>query len=271
MDIEEIEVSILLEAIHQRWGHDFRQYAKASLYRRIRSCLEDCGLKNISEMVPHIIHDRKFFDSFLNGLTVNVTEFFRDPDFFKILRRDVIPYLNTFHHIKIWSVGVSTGQEIYSLAILLKEEDIYEKCLLYATDFNDSVLDIARRGIYQAQDIQASTRNYLKAGGKKSFTDYVHADYESVAISNSLKKNIVFANHNIATDSVFGEMNLVLCRNVLIYFNNDLQNTALQLFDKSLTSNGFLCLGPKESINFSEIKGSYSAVSEKLRIFQKKR
>lgn len=270
MDIEEIEVKILLETIYQRWGHDFRQYAKASLYRRIRICLKNSGLSSISEMVPHIIHDRTFFDSFLNALTVNVTEFFRDPGFFKILRKDVIPYLNTFHHIKVWSVGVSTGQEIYSLAILLKEEGIYDKCLLYATDFNDSVLDTAKKGIYSPQDIQTSTQNYQKAGGKKSFTDYFQVAYESVAISNSLKKNIVFANHNIATDSVFGEMNLVLCRNVLIYFNQDLQDRALELFDNSLTSNGFLCLGDKESINFSQIRGSYSGVSEKFRVFKKK-
>ncbi len=270
MDIEEIEIEILLEAIRLRYGYDFRQYAKASLHRRIRKCLEACGMQKISEMIPNVIHDPVFFNTFLHDLTVNVTEMFRDPLFFKTLRETIIPYLKTFQFIKIWSVGVSTGEEVYSLAILLKEEGLYDKALIYATDFNNTVLDVAKRGIYSNEVIQNSTKGYQESGGKTSFGNYYHADYDSVILDQSLKKNIVFANHNIVTDSIFGEMHLILCRNVLIYFNKDLQERAFSLFDSSLCNNGFLCLGSKESLKFSSIAKEYQQVDENQKIFQKK-
>lgn len=270
MDNEDIEIKILMEAVHLKHGYDFRQYAGASLTRRVKKYLSDTGLNHISEMIPLIIHDKAFFNSFLHNLSVNVTEMFRDPLFFLSLRKKVVPYLNTFPFIKVWSVGVSTGEEVYSLAIMLKEEGLYEKSLIYATDFNDTVLEAAQKGIYSADNIKNSTSNYQKAGGKKSFGTYYHADYNSVIIDRSLKKNIVFANHNLATDSVFGEMNLILCRNVLIYFNRDLQERVLELFQTSLRPHGFLCLGSKETIDFSNIVDSFVPIAKKQKIFQKK-
>lgn len=269
MDTEDIEIALLIEAIRLKYGYDFRQYANASLYRRIQKCLEDSGLRNISDMVPRIVHDREFFKTFLNSLSVNVTEMFRDPTSFQVMREQLVPYLETFPFLKIWSVGVSTGEEVYSLAILLKEEGLYDKSLIYATDFNDTVLETARKGIYSAEDIKKSTRNYQESGGKTSFSKYYHADYNSVILKGSLKENIVFANHNIVTDSVFGEMNLILCRNVLIYFNKELQERAFSLFDASLGNRGFLCLGSKESLQFSSLAGSYDIIDGKQKIYQK--
>jgi len=270
MDNEELEIMVLLKAVRLKYGYDFSQYAGASLTRRLKKCLADSGHKYISEMIPHIIYNKAFFDTFLNNLSVNVTEMFRDPLFFLSLRKKVVPYLNTYPFIKIWSVGVSTGEEVYSLAILLKEEGLYEKCLIYATDFNDTVLETAQKGIYSEENINKSNLNYQKAGGKKSFASYYHADYNSVILNRSLKKNMVFANHNLATDSVFGEMNLILCRNVMIYFNKDLQDRVLTLFNHSLRTHGFLCLGSKESLNFSCIVDFFKPVVKKHRIYQKK-
>ncbi|MCP3943716.1 MAG: protein-glutamate O-methyltransferase CheR [Desulfobacteraceae bacterium] len=270
MDNQDIEIKVLMEAVHLKHGYDFRQYAGASLTRRVKKCLADTGLNNISDMIPLVIHDKAFFNSFLHNLSVNVTEMFRDPQFFLSLREKIVPYLKTFPFIKVWSVGVSTGEEVYSLVIVLKEEGLYEKSLIYATDFNDSVLESAQKGIYSIDNIKTSTLNYQKSGGKKSFGTYYHADYNSVIIDRSLKKNIVFANHNLATDSVFGEMNLILCRNVLIYFNKDLQERVLELFKNSLRAYGFLCLGSKETINFSGIVDSFVPIVKKQKIFQKK-
>ncbi len=267
-DKEDIEIKILLEAVRLRHGYDFRQYAAASLARRIRKCLSDSGLSRISDMIPLIIHDKDFFQGFLHNLSVNVTQMFRDPNFFLTLRRKIVPYLDTFPFIKIWSVGVASGEEVYSLAIILKEEGVYKKALIYATDFNDTVLNRAQKGIYSADSIQTSTVNYQKAGGKTSFAEYYHADYDSVILDRSLKKNIVFANHNLATDSVFGEMNLILCRNVLIYFNKDLQDRVLELLRASLRPHGFLCLGTRESVEFSRVAHDFEPVDKTQRIFQ---
>ena len=270
MDNEEIEIKVLLEAIQLKYGYDFRQYAGASLTRRIKKGLAETSLEKISDMVPHIIHDKSFFNSFLLNLSVNVTEMFRDPLFFSSFRKKVVPYLKTFPFIKVWSVGTSTGEEVYSLSIILKEEGLYEKSLIYATDFNDTALEKAKKGIYSNEDIKKSTLNYQKAGGKNSFASYYHSDDSSVIFDKSLKKNIVFANHNLVTDNVFGEMNLIFCRNVLIYFNKDLQDRVLSLFEESLRNNGFLCLGSRESIKFSSIADSFVPICTKHRIFQKK-
>ncbi|MBA4367958.1 MAG: chemotaxis protein CheR [Desulfobacterium sp.] len=270
MDNEDIEIKVLLEAVRLKYGYDFTQYASASVSRRVKKALSESGLEKISEMIPRIIYDRKFFNSFVRNLSINVTEMFRDPLFYCELRERVIPYLQTFPHIKIWSAGVSSGEEVYSLAILLKEEGLYDRSMVYATDFNDIVLESAEKGIYPADNIQKSTKNYQKAGGRESFGKYYHADYGSAIFDRSLKKNIVFANHNLVTDSGFGEMNLILCRNVMIYFNLELQNHVFQLFDSSLCNNGFLCLGSKETIDLSVIADAYMPVSKKHRIYQKK-
>ncbi len=270
IDNEEIEIKLLIEAIRLKYGYNFSQYSPASLTRRIKKGLSETGMKRISEMIPPIIYDGTFFDSFVLNLSVNVSEMFRDPLFFLSLRKKVVPYLKTFPHIKIWSAGVSSGEEVYSLAILLKEENLYEKSSIYATDFNTAVLETAKKGIYPADDIKKSTKNYQKSGGKESFGNYYLADYGSAIFDRSLKENIVFANHNLVTDGVFGEMNLILCRNVLIYFNEKLQNRVFKLFYDSLRQNGFLCLGSKETINFSDIAEYFVPVVKDLKIYQKK-
>lgn len=270
MDNEDIEIMLLLEAIKSKYGYDFSQYAKASLGRRIRKGLSESGLNRISELIPQILYDDNFFHTFARNLSVNVTEMFRDPQFYLTFRDKVIPYLKTYPFIRVWSAGASTGEEVYSIAIILKEEGLYDNSLIYATDFNDVVLEKAEKGIYSADTIKKSTQNYQKSGGKESFSSYYHADYNSVIFERSLKENIVFANHNLVTDSVFGEMNLILCRNVMIYFNADLQNKVFNLFNQSLRQNGFLCLGSKESIDFSDITENYKPISKRQRIFQKK-
>lgn len=271
MDNEELEINLLLETMLQKYGYDFREYARASLTRRIHKGLEETNCTKISELIPEIIHNKEFFKKFVSHLSIHVTEMFRDPTFFKALREVVVPYLTTFPFIKIWSAGVSTGEEVYSLAILLKEEGLYDKSRIYATDFNDAVLEKAKRGIYPAELIKNSTRNYQASGGKKSFGNYYYAEYDSAIFDRSLQENIVFANHNIVTDSVFGEMNLILCRNVLIYFDSKLQNRVLQLFFDSLRPNGFLCLGSKETIDFSVVKEHFIHLTKRQKIFQKKR
>ncbi len=271
MDNEELEIKLLLEAMLQKYGYDFREYARASLTRRIHKGLEETNYTRISEIIPEIIYNKEFFKKFVSHLSIHVTEMFRDPTFFKALREVVVPYLTTFPFIKIWSAGVSTGEEVYSLAILLKEEGLYDKTRIYATDFNDAVLEKAKKGIYPAELIKKSTRNYQASGGKKSFGNYYYAEYDSAIFDSSLQENIVFANHNIVTDSVFGEMNLILCRNVLIYFDSKLQNRVLQLFFDSLRPNGFLCLGSKETIDFSVVKEHFIHLTKRQKIFQKKR
>ncbi|SLM28317.1 MCP methyltransferase, CheR-type [Desulfamplus magnetovallimortis] len=271
MENEDIEIKLVLKAIQLKHGYDFSNYATASMKRRLKKNLEEAGLKTMSEMIPLIIYDKEFFNLFLHNLSVNVTEMFRDPPFFLSIRRQVIPYLKTYPFIKIWAAGSSTGEEVYSLAILLKEEGISEKCIIYATDFNENVLEIARKGIYPAQDIRKHTTNYQQAGGKESFVSYYHADYNSVIFDNSLKNNIVFANHNLVTDGVFGEMNIIICRNVLIYFNKKLQDQVLYLFNESLRINGFLCLGSRETLDFSPNASLYIPVNKNLKIYQKKK
>lgn len=269
MDIEEVEIDLVIEAILKCYGYDFRDYARASLGRRIRKGLEEAKLTRISELIPHIVHDKDFFKRFVRNLSIHVTEMFRDPLFFKTLREKVIPYLETFPFVKIWSAGIATGEEVYSLAILLKEEGLYDRARIYATDFSDAVLEKAEKGIYEAELIKKSTRNYQKSGGKGSFGNYYYADYDSAIFDRSLRENIVFANHNIVTDGVFGEMHMILCRNVLIYFNSELQNRVLHLFSDSLRGNGFLCLGSKETIEFSDVKNDFRTFVKGQKIYQK--
>ncbi|MBF0100563.1 MAG: protein-glutamate O-methyltransferase CheR [Desulfobacterales bacterium] len=269
--IEDIEIDLVIEAIRLCYGYDFRNYARASLVRRIKKGLNTTKVQSISELIPMIVHDQKFFEKFFLNLSVNVTEMFRDASFYKSFRSNVIPFLRTYPFIKIWVAGCSTGEEVYSLSILLKEENLYEKCLIYATDFNDQVLEKAKQGIYPIEHIKQYTVNYQKSGGKCSFGDYYHADDRYVIIHRGLKENIVFANHNLATDSVFAEVMLVCCRNVLIYFNQTLQNRVFSLFRDSLCYNGFICLGKKETIKYSDISDDFQSIDEQEKIFQKKR
>lgn len=266
--IEQIEVSLLLDAIYQRYGYDFRQYNQASIKRRLWHHLAKTKLQSLSDLIPLILHDQDAFKALFFDISVTVTEMFRDPWFFLALREKVFPFLKTFPFINIWQAGCSTGEEVYSLAILLKEEGLYDRTRIYATDFNDAALEKAKARIYSMDRIRDYSANYQKAGGRKSLADYYRARYQSIIMDAALQENITFANHNLATDSVFAEMHLVLCRNVLIYFNRTLQNRTLSIFRDSLCYNGFLCLGSKESLLFSEVQPDFIEFANNERIYQ---
>jgi chemotaxis protein methyltransferase CheR len=267
---EDIEIKLLIETIRLKYGYDFSQYALASLTRRFMNTLSETRLKKLSEMIPLLLYNKDFFNKFMLNISVKSTEMFRDPLFFSALRNKVIPYLRSFPIIKIWSAGIATGEEIYSIAILLKEEGLYDKSIIYATDLNDAAIDVAKKGIYPASEIKKFTQNYQKAGGKRSLSDYYYADYNSAIFDRSLIKNIVFSNYNLVSDQVFGEMNLIFCRNVMIYFNKELQDRVLKLLSDSLCYNGFLCLGSKESLEFSTICNDYIPFDKEQKIYHKK-
>lgn len=267
--MSKIELNLLLEGIYQKYGYDFRNYSKASLKRRISMRQLISQIPNMSDMQHKVLHDRNFFHTLLSDLSVNVTEMFRDPYFYKTLRESVIPILKTYPFIKIWHAGCSTGEEVYSMAILLKEEGLLDRSLIYATDFNEIVLNRAREGVYPIDRIREYTINYQKSGGLESFSDYYTAKYDAAIMDHSLKKQIVFAQHNLATDNVFGEMHLVMCRNVLIYFNKDLQSRSISLFSESLVRKGILCLGSKESLRFTPYNDHFSDLVGKEKIYQK--
>jgi chemotaxis protein methyltransferase CheR len=269
-DIEKIEIILFLEAIYQRLGYDFRNYVQGSVRRRVRHILSKSGCEKISEMIPKVMYDDDFARAVALEFSISVTEMFRDPDFYRGVRINVLPYLKTYPFIKVWHAGCATGEEVYSLAIVLQEEGLYDRATIYATDFNETVLEKAREGIYSLKDIRQYTANYHKAGGMRSFAEYYHAHYESAIMNQSLKENITFASHNLVTDGVFGEMHLIFCRNVLIYFDRTLQNRVLNLFVDSLSYGSFLCLGSKESIDFTEVANRFKTVDESQRIYQKR-
>jgi len=268
--VEEIEINLLLEAVYQRYGYDFRSYARASIERRARQFMANNGFASVSEMLPRLLRDKVFFTALARFFSIPVTEMFRDPPVYRSLREKVVPFLRTWPHFKVWHAGCATGEEVYSLAIVLKEEGVYDRATIYATDFNEDALDRARDGIYDIGKIQEATRNYQEAGGQGSFSEYYHARYDAVAMHSDLRQRVVFSSHNLASDSAFGEMHLVFCRNVMIYFNRQLQNRALGLFTESLVHGGFLCLGTKEDLQFTDACGHYEAMDHKARIYKKK-
>ncbi|MCP4136960.1 MAG: protein-glutamate O-methyltransferase CheR [bacterium] len=269
-EIENIEIKLLLEAIFLCYGYDFRHYAHASLKRRIKNFLAKSGHSCISELLPDILYNRDFLGSLLYNISVTVTEMFRDPWVYQYIREQVLASLVKFPYVKIWHAGCATGEEVYSMAIMLKEEGIYDRCQIYATDFNDRALARARDGIFSIDRIKEHTGNYQKAGGMCSFSDYYHSEYGSAIINRDLKENITFANHNLATDSVFGEMHFIICRNVLIYFDKTLQNRVLNLFYNSLVPDGFLCLGTKESTHFSDVANKFYELNKTNKIYRLK-
>ena len=270
LENEKLEIKFLLDAIHSKYGYDFRNYAKASLKRRIKHRLSLSGLKNISEMLHKVLYDISFFETLLLDFSINVTEMFRDPTFFLALRKTIVPILKKKSFIKIWHAGCATGEEVFSMAILLKEEGLYDRTQIYATDFNEIILQKAKAGIFPIEKIKTYTVNYQKAGGNKSFSEYYTAKYKYALIDKSLKQNIVFADHNIVTDWVFGEMNLIICRNVLIYFDRKLQNHVFRLFKESLSDDGFLCLGSGESIKLSEYSDCFEDIESNEKIYKKR-
>jgi chemotaxis protein methyltransferase CheR len=269
-EIFELEVKLLMEGVYQVYGYDFRDYAEASLRRRVTQWLSGSGFATLSQAQSHILRDRSLFDTLLRGITVNVSEMFRDPGFFKIIREQVVPHLRTYPFLKIWHAGCATGEEAYSMAILLLEEGLEGRFRIYATDINEEVIRKAQEGIYPIHDMQRFTLNYQHANGKASFSDYYTARYDHAILSASLRENIVFAAHNLAVDADFGEMNLILCRNVLIYFKQPLKERVLKLFDNSLVPGGFLCLGTKESLEHREISRHYEAITGRMQIYRKR-
>ena len=266
----DIEQRLLIDAIYYKYHFDFRGYAQASLKRRLQAALIHFGCKTVSQLQDRVLNDRETFPALLEYLTVQVSEIFRDPSYFRSLREQVVPLLRTYPSLKIWVAGCSAGEEVYSLAILLREEGLLDRSLIYATDINPAALKKAEAGVYDIARMPASTENHARSGAKSSLSDHYSAAYGRVVFDRSLRRHMVFSDHSLATDSVFSEVQLVSCRNVLIYFDRELQDRALGLFKDSLCRKGFLGLGAKESLLFSSHAASFDDFVLKDRIYQKK-
>lgn len=268
--ILDIELDLLLEAIFRKYKYDFRQYSKASVRRRLQAAMGPFGVDSISGLQAMVLHDPTAFGQLLQFLTVPVTEMFRDPHYFRAVRELVVPHLKTYPSLKIWVAGCSTGEEAYSLAILLEEEGLLERTMIYATDINPQSLKRAEAGIYGLKDIAKFTDNYQKSGGRRAFADYYTAAYDAAAFSARLKQKILFTDHSLATDSVFSEMHFISCRNVLIYFERKLQDRAIGLFCDSLAPEGFLGIGEKESLRFSSHSAEFESFDNLTRLYRKR-
>lgn len=270
MTIEPIELDLVLEAIQRTCGYDFRHYARPSLHRRLAGLQKQSNLTHLAEMIPRILHDSQFLNQLLRTLSITVTDMFRDPSFYLAFRREVVPVLKTRPILKVWHAGCATGEEAYSLAILLKEEGLYDRARIYATDFNANALHTAQEGIYPLEAIKKGTENYVAAGGRCSFADYYHAQYGSAKMQDCIKTNTTFSHHNLATDGPFGDMDLILCRNVLIYFERTLQRRVFSLLADSLRPDGFLCLGMRETLDFSDVREGFEVVAPRDKIYRQK-
>ena len=270
-DLEEIELSLLLEGMFRQYGFDFREYAPASLRRRVWRRVFAEGLETISALQDKLLHDPACMERLLLDLSINVTAMFRDPGFYRALREKVVPLLKTYPFTRIWVAGCSSGEEVYSLAILLDEEKVYERTRLYATDINAGVLERARLGVFPLAKMQDYTRNYIGGGGKRSFSDYYTSGYDGAAFDRSLMRNVVFAQHNLAMDRSFNEFHVILCRNVMIYFERSLQERVFDLFDGSLARLGILALGHKESLRTSAHADRYEELDAAERLYRKVR
>jgi len=270
-DLEKIEIALLLEAIYRQYGFDFRAYAFASLRRRVWKRIEIEALPTISALQERILHDRAVMERLLLDLSINVTAMFRDPDFYVAFRQHVVPLLRTYPFIRLWHAGCATGEEAYSMAILLQEEGLYDRARIYATDINEVVLQKAKEGIFGLDRMQEYTQNYLRAGGTRSFSEYYIAKYDGALIARPLLRNIVFSQHNLVTDHSFAECNVILCRNVLIYFDKTLQARVHKLFYQSLVKFGVLALGNKETLKFSEHEQDYDYLDVREKLYKKVR
>jgi chemotaxis protein methyltransferase CheR len=268
-EIEDIEVHLLLEAIYRRYGFDFRDYAFTSMKRRVESILAAEGLSSISELQGKLLREPACMEHFLLSVTVNVTSMFRDPAFYVAFRTLVLPWLRECPFVRIWHVGCSTGEEVYSMAILLEEEGLYPRCRIYATDLNEHVLAKAKAGIFPLASLQEYTGNYLKAGGRGCFSDYYTANYGGVIFQRSLRDNVIFAQHSLVTDGSFNEFHVVLCRNVMIYFNETLSERVHRLLYESLILDGILGLGDRESIKFTPYEACFEEVDGDQRLYRR--
>ena len=270
-ELEEIELELLLEGIYRRYGFDFREYAPASLRRRVRRRMQGEHVGSISALQELVLHDPAVMERLLLDLSINVTAMFRDPSFFLSLRENVVPLLRTYPFARIWVAGCSSGEEVYSLAILLDEEGLAERVRIYATDINEAVLEQARLGVFPLDKMREYTQNYIRAGGTQAFSEYYVARYDGAQFSRSLVENVVFAQHNLASDAAFNEFHVIVCRNVMIYFDKSLQEHVHRLFHESLARLGVLALGQKETIRFSPHEESYEVLDADEKLYRKVR
>lgn len=269
VELEDIEIQLLLEGMYRYYGFDFRNYAPASLKRRIWNAIRAEGLGTVSALQAKILHDSFCMERFLSHLSVNVTAMFRNPSFYLSFRSIVVPLLRTYPFVRIWHAGCATGEEVYSLAILLQEERLYHRCRIYATDMNETVLRQAREGVFSLGVMQEYTQSYLQAGGKQAFSEYYTTDCEYAYMHSELKENIVFAQHNLSTDGSFNEFNVIFCRNVLIYFNQILQERVHKLLYESLGRFGVLGLGQQETIKLTPFASCYEELMNGERLYRK--
>jgi chemotaxis protein methyltransferase CheR len=265
----DIELKLLLEGVYLRYQHDFRGYAVASMRRRVRQAMDHLGYGTVTQLLDRVLHDPAVFAQMLQYFTVQVSEMFRDPGYFQAVRKHVVPVLKTYPSVKIWVAGCSSGEEVWSLAILLDEEDLLARTLIYATDINMDALRAAESGIYAVDRIAQFSRNYREGGGTRSLSDYYTSNLHDARFDRRLREHIVFADHSLATDSVFSEVHFISCRNVLIYFNRNLQDRATRLFHESLVRRGFLGLGAKESLRFTAQAGEFAEIAPPQRIYQR--
>jgi chemotaxis protein methyltransferase CheR len=265
----DFEVELLLEAIYRRWQHDFRSYARASLCRRIAQAMTELDCPSVSQLQHRVLHEEGAIGRLLPYLTVGVSDLFRDPGFYRVLRTTVAPVLATYPSLKVWVAGCATGEEVYSLAILFAETGLLDRTIFYATDIDGEALRAAEAGVYDLARVPAMTQAYQQAGGTASLADYYTAAYGGVALDRRLRKQVVFSDHSLATDHVFAEVHLVSCRNVLIYFDRILQDRALGLFADALVRNGFLALGAGESLLFSRERDGFKEIDREWRVYQK--
>ena len=269
--LEKIEIELLLEAVYRHYGFDFRSYAYSSLRRRLWKRILAEGLSTVSGLQDRVLHDSETLERLLDDLSVSVTAMFRDPSFYMAFRERAVPLLRTYPFIRVWHAGCSTGEEVFSMAILLQEEGLYDRARIYATDMNETVLRRARAGIFPLERMQEYTENYIRAGGRRSFSEYYTAGYDGALFTPALLKNVVFAQHNLVTDRSFSEFNAILCRNVLIYFDKALQSRVHRLFYDSLTTFGILGLGSKETLRFSKFESCYDQLLSGEKLYRKVR
>jgi chemotaxis protein methyltransferase CheR len=268
-DVEEIEIALLLEAIYRRYGFDFREYAPASLKRRLWRRASAEGLQTMSALQDRLLRDAGCMERLLLDLSINVTSMFRDPSFYTAFRDEVVPLLRTYPFTRVWLAGCSTGEEVYSLAIVLDEEELLDRCRIYATDINESVIEKARLGVFPLDKMQEYTQNYLKAGGTRAFSEYYLASYDGAVFDKRLVQHAVFAQHNLVSDKAFNEFHVIVCRNVMIYFDRTLQQRVLGLFHESLVHLGVLGLGRKEGIRFSDYADRYEEIDPVEKLYRK--
>jgi chemotaxis protein methyltransferase CheR len=268
--VEDLELQLLLEALFQHYHYDFRHYARASIKRRLIQARDQLGFASLSALQEGLLHEPTTLPRLLNYLTVQVSEMFRDPAYFRALRAKVLPHLRTYPSLKVWIAGCSNGEELYSLAILLREEGLYERTLFYATDINPAALEAAEAGVYPLEQLRKFTENHQKSGAKCSLSDYYTADYGRAVFDKTLRSHVVFSDHSLVTDAAFAEMHLISCRNVLIYFDRPLQDRAIGLFRDSLARKGFLGLGSKESLRFSSHAAAFADFVPEEKIFQRR-